>query len=143
MKCAYCGTDEQKGKTCEKCGASIPEASQDIWKNEPFFYNGYIVYTLIDRMADTIEVQFWLGRELQERISASRELLQSRVLPCEDGMSFFWELFLLARGEKEVIEWQEKNKKYPALFQITRSENPEKQRWSSLTMHDLAKELRT
>jgi hypothetical protein len=56
-------------------------------------------------------------------------------------MPFIWDLFLLAHGEKEVLEYQEKNSKYPAMFLVTRVENPEKQRWHSLNIHELAREF--
>ena len=102
MKCEYCGTDDQK-LTCKKCGAPIPEVNKDLWKSEPFFYNGYICYSLRNYSSDMLEVQFWLGRELIEIIKISQREYHSIVPECVDGMYLFWTLFLVARGEKEVF----------------------------------------
>jgi len=55
-------------------------------------------------------------------------------------MPFFWNLFLLAKGEKDVIKYQELNKKFPASFEIRRIENPEKERVRGLSMFELAQE---
>jgi len=55
-------------------------------------------------------------------------------------MPFFWDLFLIAHGEKEVLIYQEKNNKYPAIFEVRRIENPEKSRIRSLSLRDLALE---
>lgn len=142
MKCEYCQSENQSGEICNRCGAKLPKVNNDVWKSEPFFYNGYICYCLKDYSIDSLEVQFWLGLELIERICVTRELIDSRVAPNEDKMSFFWELFLIAHGEKDVLEWQEKNNKYPAVFLITRRENPEKERIRSLSMYDIAQEAR-
>jgi hypothetical protein len=141
MKCSYCGTDKQTGDRCEKCGAPISRVKEsDRWKSEPFFYNGYIVYYLREMAEDTFECQFWLGKELIERIRVSRAVLEEHIKLYEDSISFFWDLFLLAQGEKEVLVWQEKNTKYPAMFETRRIENVEKERLSSLSMRDLAHE---
>lgn len=142
MKCEYCGTDEQKGKTCDKCGAVVSSKRNfdEEYKSEPRFYNGYIIYWLEQRATETIEVQFWLGRELIQRVCVNRELLRLHVPEFGDSMTFFWDLFLIAQGEKEVLEWVERNKKYPASFKITRSENIEKERWRGLSMYDIVQE---
>ena len=141
MKCEYCGSDNQKGELCDKCGAKMPIAHKsDIWKSDPFFYNGYIVYCLRDMANDTFECQFWLGMELLERIKVSRVVLDEHVKPYEDAVPFFWDLFLLAHGEKEVLIWQEKNTKYPATFEVRRIENLERERLCNLSIRDLAYE---
>jgi hypothetical protein len=142
MKCKYCGTDKQTGNICEKCGAPIMKKNVDVWKSDPFFYNGYICYTLRAQYEDTCEVQFWLGMELIERIKVSRQVLESHVPEYCDSMPFFWDLFLLAHGEKDVIKWQEKNNKYPATLEVRRIENPEKQRLWGLSMMDIVQEYR-
>jgi hypothetical protein len=142
MNCEYCGANDQKEKNCSKCGAPIPEKKQDVWKSEPFFYNGYICYTMRDYATDTAEVQFWLGRELIERIVVPLEIVRQRVPDGYDAMGFFWDLFLVAHGEKDVLEWKEKNDKYPASFEVRRIENPEKVRWLSLSMYDIVSEAR-
>jgi hypothetical protein len=140
MKCEYCGTADGKGKICDKCGAVLSEPKQENLQTGPFFYNGYVCFSLLDYMSDTVEVQFWLGRELIQRIAVSRELMRLHVPDGGDSMSFFWDLFLIAEGEKEVLEWVEKNKKYPASFKISRSENIEVERWRSMSMRDIAQE---
>ncbi len=143
MKCEYCGTENEKSaKKCRACSASIKEEKQDYWKSDPIFYNGYICYFINNFPKDTREVQFWLGRELIERIEVSNQVLEYHVPQGFDFMSFFWELFLVAHGEKEVLEWQEKNTKYPATFEIRRIENSEKERLRSLSLRDLAMESR-
>lgn len=143
MKCEYCGTDDQTGKVCNHCGAKLPEKQGDVtMRAEPFFYNGYIVYMLRDYSTDTVECQFWLGMELIERFSMSREFLRETVLEGTDSMPFFWDLFLVARGEVEVLQWKEKNTIRPALFEVRRLENPENERLRALTIRDLAMEFR-
>lgn len=137
MKCQWCGTKEVEGKNCDKCGGPIEE-KEDFYKSEPFFYNGYIVYTLRDVCRQTVEAQFWLGKELVDRISIVEDVLGHNVPEGCDSMDFFWELFLVSQGEKEVMEWSEKNNKYPATFQLTRIENPEKQYMMSLSVRELA-----
>lgn len=146
MKCEYCGTDGQDGKACSKCGALLPESRNDrheAWKSEPFFYNGYICYALSDFMNATREVQFWLGKELIERIVVPEELLRIRVPEVCDPMSFFWDLFLLAHGEEEVLRFQELNNKFPAIFEVRRIENPEKLRWQEMSLLEIARESRS
>lgn len=141
MKCEYCGTDKQIGEYCEKCGAPLPKKQDEHdYRYGPQFYNGYIVYEIEKAWTDVIEVQFWLGCELIERFELTRDFVRERVPECCDEMSFFWDLFLLARGEKDVLEWKERNNKYPATFLVTRVENPEKERFRCLSMRDLAKE---
>lgn len=142
MKCEYCGTDEQTGKMCDKCGGPLPEKDRGIWKSEPFFYNGYICYTLRESATDICEVQFWLGRELVERIRVSREFLETRILPYEDSMSLFWDLFLVAHGEKEVLEWKERNNKYPATFEVRRIENAELEWMRGLNYHEFLRAVK-
>jgi hypothetical protein len=137
MNCQYCGTEKQSGKICDKCGAPLPERNSDFDKSEPFFYNGYICYTLRDFGSDVIEVQFWLGRDLIERIAVSRDVVKFHVPEFESFMPFFWDLFLVAHGEKEVLEYQEKNKKYPARFEVRRIENPELEALRTMDLREL------
>lgn len=128
MNCEYCGAKNQGGEYCEKCSAKIPE-KKDIWKSDPFFYEGYICYAITDYCKRTREIQFWLGRELIQRICLPFEFIDTRIIEAEDPMPLFWDLFLLAQGEKDVIEWQEKNKKYPMRFEVRRIENETVEAW--------------
>lgn len=138
MKCEYCGTENLSEGDCPKCGSQIKKP--DFEKSEPFFYNGYICYTLKDLMTDTLEVQFWLGRELIERISFSRQFLEEFIPSHYEAMPFVWELFLLAKGEQEVVTYQEQNSKYPATFEIRRIENSKKEEIRQLRYRMLDKE---
>jgi len=110
--------------------------NQNFGKVIRFFYNGYICYTLSYPDRDTREVQFWLGRDLIERIEFTRQFLDEWVPNYCDAMPFVWELFLLARGEQEVVIYQERNNKYPASFEITRIENPLK-----VEIHEMRNQL--
>jgi hypothetical protein len=140
MKCEFCRSEDQTGKTCTQCGAKLPETQiRPSERSDPFFYEGYVCYSIRDWAMDTIEIQFWLGLQLVERIRVTREVLHERIGETYDVMPFFWDLFLLAHGEKDVIEWQEKNKKHPATFLVTRKENPELEWMRGLSMNDLAK----
>jgi hypothetical protein len=137
MDCEYCGTKNQEGGKCSKCGAPIDAPVADAaLRSGPSFYEGYIVYTLSNWQTDSLEYQFWLGRELMERIRVSRKILDEFVGEGCDPMPFIWKLFLVARGELEVLEWQEKNNRLPAFFEIRKSENPmyeqERQLWRSI-----------
>jgi len=136
MKCEYCGNDKFVDGYCSGCGAKAPEKNND-WKSGPFFYNGYICYGIRHYVKDTFEAQFWLGMELIERIEVDRDVLENHVKQGEDYMFFFWDLFLLAHGEKDVLEWQEKNTKYPATFEVRRIENQEKEYRLSLDRSEL------
>lgn len=141
IKCAYCGKESEDHiqKECKGCGATLGKPEKEKFsRSDPFFYNGYIVYVIRDWLADTTECQFWLGRELIERICVTEPILRERVKEWEDSMPFFWDLFLLAHGEKEVLEWTEKNNKWPASFEIRRKENPEKERARSMPMSEIA-----
>lgn len=80
-------------------------------------------------MKDAYEVQFWLGRELIERIEIPYQMLREIVPEGCDCMNAFWNLFLVARGEKDIFEYSEKNKIYPAMFEVRRIENKEVSIW--------------
>lgn len=147
MRCEYCLSKSQEGEICGRCGAPLNGGSQvkntlEILKSEPFFYNGYICYSLHDQVNDTVEVQFWLGHDLIERIMVNRDILKYHVPENFDSMAFFWDLFLLAQGEKEVLEIKEKNSVYPATFEVRRVENPEKERYFGLSLRQLMEESR-
>lgn len=121
MKCEYCGLEGRAEGNCPQCGAPLAKldnTKKDFIKSEPIFYNGYIVIYIKDYLRDEIEVQFWLGCELQERFRASRRWLEEHVREGEEFLHKFWELFLLARGEKEVLYWKDKNDKPYIEFEI-------------------------
>lgn len=141
-QCEYCHAKNQEGEICAKCGAPLPEQDFSIWKSEPFFYNGYICYSLSNRMNETVEVQFWLGQDLIERIIVSRDVLEHHVSEAQDPMLFFWDLFLVAQGETEVLAIQEKNNILPATFEVRRIENPERERLFNAGMRELLEESR-
>ena len=138
MKCEYCHGESFVDNYCIGCGAKAKDKKQDR-KSDPFSYNGYVCYVIHHYENDTCEVQFWLGRELIERIEVDSQVLEHHVKPYEDYMPFFWDLFLVAHGEKEVLEWQEKNTKYPARFEVRRIENPEKEYLLSLNLREITK----
>jgi hypothetical protein len=139
-------SEKQEGSFCSQCGAPMggekKDAAPALRRSDPFFYNGYICYSLYNPHNDTYEAQFWLGQLLIERIAVSSLVMNEFVREYEDPMSFFWNLFLVAHGEKEVLEWQEKNNKYPATFEIRKIANPELERIRGLSMYDLAQEAR-
>lgn len=128
MQCEFCHTDGQPGTICSKCGAKIPEKKQDNFiKSEPFFYNGYLVvyiknYTVAK---NEFEIQFWLGKELQQRFCVSSLWYEQNIPEGCDPLPFFWDLFLLAKGEKEVIYWQNKNEKPYIMYEIRRIDTRE------------------
>lgn len=126
MKCEYCGLESKLEGSCSQCGAPLAKlgnTKKDSVKSEPIFYNGYNVVYIRHYLMDEIEVQFWLGCELQERFKASRRWLEEHVREGEDPLPKFWELFLLARGEKEVLYWKDKNDKPYIDFEIRRIDN--------------------
>lgn len=142
--CAYCGSDNPStGKECARCGAKLPETVGATWKSEPFFYNGYIVYFLRDYARDLKEVQFWLGRDLIQRFVFSHmtwEEFINRIVGGEfnDPMPYLFDMLKLAEGEKEVLEYQAKNNKEPARFEI-RYICPERERLSQLSIDEITK----
>jgi hypothetical protein len=137
--CEYCGTEDQNGKHCKMCGAKLPDMPQELLqRSDPFYYNGYVCYVIKPIVMDVTEVQFWLGMNLIERISISNAFLEAHYLPYQDPMSMFWDLFLVAKGEKDVLIWQKKNEKYPATFEVRRKENPELEFARSLSLSDLS-----
>lgn len=144
MQCPYCLSSKQDGANCDRCGAPMNTQTKtaEYYRSTPEFYNGYIVYWIRDYLTNTVEAQFWLGLELQERIVLTRDALRDFVPEYQDPMPFMWDLFLLAHGEKDVIEYQEKNNKYPARFEVRRIENPERERFRGLSMFELAQEVK-
>lgn len=124
MKCEYCGTDGQTGERCNKCGAIIPKKNENYWKSEPFFYNGYLVVYIRNMWKDTLEVQFWLGIEMQCRFEVSHRYMEEIAPEGVDPITFFWDLFLLEKGEKEVLHWKNKNEKPYVRYEIRRIEDP-------------------
>ena len=142
MICEYCHTSTTdypaENGNCARCGAKLSEGNDKVWNSGPFFYEGYICYSIHNYDRDSIEIQFWLGRELIERIEVDREVVRKRVPNGCSYLPLFWELFLLAHGETDALEWSEKNKKYPARFIVTRKENEELEQQMSLSTDDLA-----
>lgn len=142
-KCEFCGTDKQDGNTCVRCGAKLPEAV-NVWKSEPFFYNGYIVYCLRDCIRDQREIQFWLGHDLIQHFIFTRiawDEFITRIVGGEmcDYMPYLFDMLKLTQGEKEVMEIQAKNTKEPARFEI-RYICPERERLSKNSLSDFAAE---
>ena len=131
--CAYCG--QLTGESvCHLCGGS----GEERWeKNErmlnPFFYNGYMVWrSWIDDFESISRYYFYLGDRLVQIIQFPQSFIY-RVRDVNDlkfdFMKFVWNLFLIAQGEKEVLEIEENVSQnmgvLPATFEIRRIE-PEK-----------------
>ena len=122
--CIYCG------EAICGCGArSRGRASQveppHQQRREPFPYNGYIVWPLVDEMMDTFEFQFWRGDTCAEVIAINRGMLRDLCgdgIATSDPMPFIWQLFEVAQGNKGMVVIQEKNARRPAMFAITRLE---------------------
>lgn len=128
MNCLYCGRKNDPSLThCAFCGAELKkvDAKQEDRKYGPTFYNGYIVYFIEDWSRCMARVQFWLGVTLVDTIEYNREIAREFVAECEDPMPFIFKLFELSQGKEEVIKVQERNKEYPASFEIRRIENEE------------------
>lgn len=144
MRCEYCNQENTSNrKTCAHCGAELVERKPaDVWRSDPFFYNGYMVYLTRDIASDKVGCCFWLGAQLVERFEVPRITLDMLVPEGTDLMPFFWELLLVAQGEQEVLRIQEQNDKYPATFEIRRIENTEKTRWSSMSILNIVQEVR-
>lgn len=117
MKCEYCNTEGQTGRNCEKCGAELPQRSNSI-ECAPFFYNGYLVVYIRHPMRDALEVQFWLGKELQKRFEVTGRWIEENTAEAEDLTLRFWDMFRLAKGEEEVLYWKAKNEKPYSRFEI-------------------------
>lgn len=145
MKCEYCGTHNDGKERCAGCGAPLSHEvneTKSVVRSGPDFFNGYIVYWLNNPWEDMLEVQFWLGHDLIERFQVSRTVLRELVPEGQDALPFFWDLLLVAQGEKEVLRIKEKNSKLPATFEIRRVENEMKAYYGSLNREDLARALR-
>ena len=131
MKCDYCGkVNEGKQSHCKYCGGELKnnENKPEERKYGPTFYNGYIVY-FIDNFASLRgRAQFWLGVTLIDTVEYSREILREFVSDGEDMMPFIFKLFELSQGKEEVLKVQERNKEYPAMFELRRVENMEKKK---------------
>jgi len=140
-KCSYCQTDNQAGEYCDKCGAKLPEIIELIEKSEPFFYNGFICYSLRNYQRDTFEIQFWLGDKLIERIAIPRTLYKARVKDGDDSMSLFWDLFLLSQGHENVIFYEKQNNRECPLFVFITRTDEESKRYQEMSLSELWEEV--
>lgn len=143
--CEWCGGTNVQGKRCGSCGGPVaqPKAETSVWRAEPFAYNGYIVYMLQDYTADTREVQFWLGREMIERFRITRAMVEAFQLDRGNAMEFVWQLFLLARGEHEVVYYKTLNEKPETMLCVHRMEDRrEHERLSRTSMTEIMQEAR-
>lgn len=58
--CSYCGKEwNEENGTCKYCGA--PNKLNGIVKYDPFFYDGYIVYSMRNYANRSIEFVFYKG----------------------------------------------------------------------------------
>lgn len=130
MKCSYCGKiNEADLNHCKFCGGELKKDDTKSKENKygPIFYNGYIVYVIEDWACRLARVQFWLGVTLVDTIEYDREVCREFVAENEDPMPFIFKLFEISQGRNEVLRVRERNKEYPAMFEIRRIENEELQ----------------
>lgn len=148
MICQYCGKNHDKFRHCPTCGAPAPEAVKPDDRGGWYeFINGYIVWFLRDFSRTNLQVYFYLGDRLVEHFDFDMDLVRERLGIGENSPGFgindfIWNLFRLAQGEDEVLRIEEQNKRYPAVFEVRHIPHPEKQRWNSLTMIEVANEVR-
>jgi hypothetical protein len=116
--CSYCSSNHFENGKCQSCGAPNSaveiEASRDIWKGEPFAYNGFIVWPIVRGWEGiggrSREYHFYLGDRLVEIVEFSDEIwrelfVRDSAAIQTNPMKLVWELFLVACGdEKEYIQ---------------------------------------
>jgi hypothetical protein len=141
MKCQYCGNlgNTVEGEPCQTCGAPVIFKQDPIEKGDPFFYNGYMLWPERNFWKDDRTIHFLLGDRLVETITISKLTLNQLVGEGQSFLPLFWDLFKVTQGEEEVLRIKELNTRYPAIFEVRRIENPEKQYLASLTYDDLIK----
>ena len=122
--CLYCGTEGDE-KNCTGCGAPLvkDKVHERIERSEPFFYNGYIVWSLRDPARRMSEFYFYLGAQLVDTIMITDHLIASlNIDPFGGVMEFIFKLFELSQGTEEVLRIQQQNIACPSAFEIRRIE---------------------
>ena len=121
--CSYCGQkSEPELVCCEHCGAPLPEYPREMWRSEPFPYNGYVVWGLRETefRFDQVSYYFYLGDRLVDVVMVDRDVIKSFVPEAYDPMDFIFSLFELSQGKEEVLRVVEENTMRPATFEIRR-----------------------
>ena len=141
--CPYCGVDSAEGiSLCGECGAPLEDNSlRDYDKGEPFFFNGYIVYSLFDYVIRNYEFVFYLGTTLIERIVLSEDVIRKFVPLGQTYMPMIWDLFLVTQKKKGNTilsetygEFREDGKL--CRFKVELIQTPEDKYWASLNWSD-------
>lgn len=132
--CTYCGQSRFTNDRCDGCNAALSVRKMDPLGNplegrerqQPFAYNGYIVWPLRDWSRDQVEFHFYRGETLVEVIEFAHEHWRNllRADLSADPMPFVWKLFELAQGHRHVLVIQEEGRRLPAMFAITRVDHP-------------------
>lgn len=118
--CPYCiSASYPDNLVCIACGGPLiaPVENEALKRQNPFAYNGYIVWPLVDFARAVDEFHFYLGLELQGIVEISHFDLREMVAEGTDSMPFIWELFLVGRGEKEMMVRDVK----PFQYRITKA----------------------
>jgi predicted amidophosphoribosyltransferase len=83
-ECSYCGRAwEEHDGACAHCGA--PVKLNGIAKYDPYFYEGYIVYSIRDWSRRTFQFIFYQGATLKGNIHISDYEIMN-LPPTEDYM---------------------------------------------------------
>jgi hypothetical protein len=98
MKCNYCGIDnEPTAKKCKGCGSKMEDSVPKMYRSEPFYFNGYIVYVLRDFLRLQIDFQFWKGVTIIGRVEYGEDEYH-RLYPA-DGVDHMDDIFKVFRNK--------------------------------------------
>lgn len=107
--CPYCQSiNLDLAPNCQMCGGPLgiaQETKNEREHEQPFAYNGYIVWPLIDYARKMYAFYFYLGIELQGVVEISDFSMRQLVPEGNEYMPLIWEMFLTARGEQPVVIW--------------------------------------
>lgn len=95
--CSYCGSEwkwEDRQRDCTHCGA--PNKLSRLDKDRPFFYEGYIVYSLHDWCYQRSEFVFYAGTTFMGRVFMRDDEMR-QYDPATDIMPHVMEKFRLCR----------------------------------------------
>jgi hypothetical protein len=112
----YGQTEQPKAERCAKCGAPVYE--NNIIKEFPFYYGGFMIWPELDLARDLFIFHIWQGDRRIHVIELSRQILRDTVPAGYSYASYILDLIKLAIGEKEVLEIQTMNDCIPVKFEI-------------------------
>ena len=104
MKCDHCGQEIPfQEKYCVHCGAPIPK----YFKSEPFFYEGYIVWIIMNDIHDARQYIFYAGITFIAEVLLSDNEFYKNIREEESPMPYVFEK--LKSQNIQMFEYSQKH----------------------------------